>query len=52
LSFWEAEHTCENWGGNLASVHSMEENDAIFNRILESGMTAPFYMGLNTHGLD
>lgn len=50
-SFWVAEETCRAWGGNLASVHSAEENNQLFDAIIQAGVTEPVYMGLTTHGL-
>lgn len=51
LSFWDAELVCNSWGGNLASIHSNEENNQLFDHIIESGEMRPMFMGLTTHGL-
>ena len=31
--FWSAQQTCQEWGGELASINTQEEQDAIFSMV-------------------
>jgi hypothetical protein len=46
MTFIEAQANCEAWGGNLASIHDVDENNYILENLPMD--SAGYWMGLNT----
>lgn len=46
MNFIDAQANCQSWGGNLASVHDLEENNHILENLPMA--SAGYWMGLNT----
>ena len=45
MTFAEAQASCQQWGGDLASIHDLEENTYILENLPHA--TASYWIGLN-----